>query len=86
MLKLLRSQEVESRLGIKHSKRAQLVVDGLLPRPIRLAPNDAKWPAHEIDQIIAARISGIDDQGICELVEQLHAERASLLARVRQAA
>lgn len=48
---------------------------GLLPPPVKLGPNTAAWPEHEIEAIDAARIAGADECAIRELVKSIVAKR-----------
>jgi prophage regulatory protein len=41
---------------------------GLLPPPVKLGPRRSGWPAHEIQQIFAARAAGWDENNIRALV------------------
>lgn len=52
----------------------------LWTKPVSLGPRAVGWPAHEIDALNAARISGKTDAQIRELVESLHTKRKELMA------
>jgi hypothetical protein len=81
---LSNGRAVEEALAVKHSKRNQLVRDGLLTSPIQRSATDHVWPTSEINQIAAAIVAGLPDDEMRALVSNLHAERKSLLDKVRK--
>ena len=80
MARILRLSTVLDRTGKTRSPLYADMAAGLFVRPIKLSARAAGWPEHEIDQIIAARISGADDKGIRKLVQRLHEARKTAVA------
>jgi prophage regulatory protein len=75
MTTILRLPDVKQRTGKARSTIYAECAGGLFPRPIRLGQRAVGWPAHEVDQILAARIAGASDTAIRQLVAQLTAQR-----------
>jgi predicted DNA-binding transcriptional regulator AlpA len=48
---------------------------GLMPKQIKLGPRSSGWVADEVRAVIAARIAGVDADGIKMLVNRLHEDR-----------
>lgn len=86
MLHIFRRPEVLSRMGVTDSGLDRAIRDGFVPPPVKLSPDPTRravgWPAHEVDQIIAARIEGMDPESTRELVARLLLLRHSTLAMV----
>lgn len=59
------------RFGCKRGKWYESIQHGLMTPPIKLGPRFARWPEHEVDAIVRARISGADDASVRELVGEL---------------
>ena len=80
MLQISRRPELVKRMGLTDSGLDRAIRDGFVPPPVKLSPDPARravgWPAHEIDQIIAARIEGLDPEAARELVAKLLVRRA----------
>ena len=75
---LLRQPEARTRCACgSRSAWYRWIADGLAPRPVRIGPNTAAWPAAEIDALIAARLAGADDAAVRALVAELHAARTA---------
>lgn len=72
---LLRIQRVIQETGNCESLVRRNARLGLFTKPVKVGPRAAAWPAHEVRAIVAARVAGIPDAGIRELVCQLHASR-----------
>ena len=51
------------------------IKDGLCTKPIKMGPRSVAWLADELEQIRAARVAGLPDRDIKELVQRLHEER-----------
>ena len=68
----LRRQYPRSRSTIYGDIRA-----GRFTPPVALGPRCSAWPAHEVDQILAARAAGASDRQIRQLVTRLVAERST---------
>ena len=77
-LTLLRAEAVCVRRG---RSRSQLYVDvraGVMTPPVRLRGGKlSAWPAHEVDALNAAEISGASDGELRALVRQLVEQRAA---------
>ena len=75
---LLRQPEARTRCACRsRSAWYRWIAEGLAPRPVRIGPNTAAWPAAEIDALIAARIAGADDAAVRELVAEMNAARTA---------
>ena len=72
---ILRMPDVMTRTGKSRSTVYAEYAAGLFPRPIRLSQRAVGWPAHEVDEILTARIAGASDDAIRRLVAQLTAQR-----------
>lgn len=72
---ILRLPGVMARTGKSRSTIYAECAAGLFPRPVRLGQRAVGWPAHEVDQILSARIAGASDDAIRRLVVQLTAQR-----------
>jgi predicted DNA-binding transcriptional regulator AlpA len=84
MLQLIRRPELVCRLGLTDSALDRAIRDGFVPPPIKLSPDPTRravgWPAHEADEVIAARIAGLDPEATRELVADLVERRANAAA------
>lgn len=81
-LQLLRLREARGKTGDSRSPFYSNVSEGLFPRPVKIGRRAVAWPAHEVDQIIAARIRGESPAAIKRLVQQLHEARATTTAEL----
>lgn len=77
---ILRIPAAKSRSGYSRSTIYLRIAQGLWTKPVSLGPHAVGWPAHEIDSLNAARISGKTDAEIRELVQSLHTKRKTLMA------
>ena len=68
------------RRGCKRAKFYDDIRQGLMCPPIRIGPRFARWPEHEVDAVVRARISGADDAAIRTLVDELLAQRREVAA------
>ena len=82
ILRVIRMNEVETRIGDSHSGAYVKVADGLLPKPVRIGARSVGIPEHELQAVIAARIAGKSDEEIRALVAALMASREELFARI----
>lgn len=84
MLKIIRRPELLKRAGFTDSGLDRAIRDGFVPPPIKLSPDPTRravgWPAHEIDEIIAARIAGLDPNATRTLVAGLVERRLNAVA------
>ncbi|WP_439115267.1 helix-turn-helix transcriptional regulator [Hydrogenophaga sp.] len=76
---ILRIPAAKTRSGYSRSTIYLRIAQGLWTKPVRLGPRAVGWPAHEIDALNAARISGKTDAQIRELIESLHIKRKELM-------
>ena len=75
---LLRQPKARTRCACgSRSAWYRWIAEGLAPRPVKIGPNTAAWPAAEIDALIAARLAGADDAAVRALVAELHAARTA---------
>lgn len=51
---------------------------GLFIRGVKVGGRCVAWPAHEVDQLNAARVAGWSEQKIRDLVRKLESQRAEL--------
>lgn len=59
-----------------------LIRAGLWTKPVPIGQRSVGWPDDEVRALCAARIAGMADDEIRELVKRLHAKRTELLAWV----
>lgn len=78
MARILKLPTVLDRKGGSRSKTYVEMEQGLFPRPIKLGLRAVGWPEHEVEQVIAARIAGVDDTKLRKLVQRLHEARTAL--------
>ena len=68
MLRLPRSCEITGR---KPGSFYLDIKNGLMVPPVRIGPNAAAWPAHELEAINRAKIAGATEDEIRALVRRL---------------
>lgn len=78
MLSMMRLPQVEAKYGRKRSSIYSDVKHGLLPKPISLGLRTVGWPEHEIEAVLAARVSGKSEAEIHQLVSKLELQRKEL--------
>lgn len=71
MTYLERLKKVLDRTGYGRSTLYQQVADGLFPPPVHLGKRTAGWISSEVDDVLAARIQGKDEEEIRVLVRTL---------------
>jgi prophage regulatory protein len=59
-----------------------LIRDGLWTKPVAIGQRSVGWPDDEVRALCAARISGLTESEIRELVNRLHKKRAGFLVDV----
>ena len=75
---ILRRRQVQTASGYSRSTLYSRMADGLWPKPVPLGPRAVGWPAREVKALNEARIAGLTDSAIRDLVQQLEtARRAS---------
>lgn len=72
---ILRRRVVEAESGYSRSTIYLRITQGLWPRPISLGARAVGWPASEVAALNAARIAGLSDAKIRQLVVDLVAAR-----------
>jgi len=76
---ILRMRVTLQRTGESRSGHYKNIQDGLFTRPVKIGTRASGHPEHEVEAIIAARIAGMSDDEIRELVKKLEANRKSAL-------
>ena len=72
---ILRLPAVKAESGASRSTIYLRIQQGLWPKPVRLGPRSVGWPASEVAAINTARIAGMTDSEIRNLVIKLEAAR-----------
>lgn len=62
-------------IGISRSSLYQQINDGLFVSPIKLGKRSVAWLPTEVDTILSARIAGLSEKSIKEIVSNLHLKR-----------
>jgi len=66
---------LERRGGRSRSAHYQDIDDGLWTPPVRIGKRTVGWPSDETDRLVAARVAGLSDEEIRQLVRRLLYER-----------
>jgi prophage regulatory protein len=74
-LRLIDKAACSAKRGTGHSALYVDIRRGLWTKPVKIGKRGSRWPEHEADAIIAARVAGKSDADIRELVATLHAQR-----------
>lgn len=74
-IRLERRPQVELRSGLRRSTLYDQIKSGTFPPPIQIGPRAVAWVADEVDAILSARVAGVREIGIRELVEKLVRDR-----------
>jgi len=72
---MLRRRQVERELGVSRSAIYRQMLDGVLPRPVKVAPKRVGWIRAEVDAVCQARIAGASHDALRILVTQLQRDR-----------
>lgn len=72
---IIRLPSLKTRLGLSRSSVYNQVASGLLPKPISIGARAVGWIDFEIQKIIDARINGLPETKIKELVIGFHEDR-----------
>lgn len=72
---ILRRRQVEAESGYSRSTIYLRIAQGLWPRAISLGARAVGWPASEVSALNSARIAGLSDNQIRQLVVDLVAAR-----------
>jgi prophage regulatory protein len=73
--------EVIQRLRRSRSSIYSDMERGVFPKPIKLGLRSVGWLTSEVDTIIEARIAGLDEDEIRDLVELVVKDRSTLRTR-----
>ena len=61
-----------------HASIYNAINAGLFTKPVQIGERSVGWPSEEVAAINAARIAGMSNSEIHELVQRLHAKRHEL--------
>jgi len=75
---ILRLPNIKAITGLSRSTIYLRIAQGVFTKPVSLGGRAVGWPAHDIEALNAARISGKCDLEIRELVAQLEAARKAV--------
>lgn len=84
-MQFYRVQDICNKYGGQARARSTVYMDraeGLLPEPVKLGARAVGFPAHEVDQVMAARAAGATTEQIKALVKRLMAQRSKRLAEL----
>ena len=59
-----------------------LIRDGLWTKPVPIGQRSVGWPDDEVRALCAARIGGMTESDIRNLVNRLHARRQEMMAKI----
>lgn len=80
---ILRMPAVKAETGHRsHASIYNAIREGLFTKPVLIGQRSVGWPDVEVQAICTARIAGLSEAEIRELVGRLHARRAELLASI----
>ena len=78
-MSILRIEAVKAETGHRsHASIYNAINIGLFTKPVRIGQRSVGWPSDEVQAINAARIAGMTDAAIKDLVTRLHAKRSEL--------
>lgn len=80
-ISICRLPQVKASSGLARSTIYLRVSQGLFTKPIQIGGRAVGWPANEIDALNAARISGLSDDEIRQLVIRLESGRKAMSRR-----
>lgn len=78
---ILRLPAVKAETGASRSTIYLRIQQGLWPKPVKLGPRSVGWPASEIAALNSARIAGLEDSEIRDLVTRLESARKSAFSQ-----
>jgi prophage regulatory protein len=79
---ILRKPVVLTASGVSNSQLYDDIAKGMYPSPIKIRSRAVGWPADEVAAVNAARIAGLSDNQIKNLVEQLLGRRKQTFQEV----
>jgi len=74
-IKLIKKEAVLDKTAKKHSSLYSDIKLGLFPSSIKIGPRAVAWIEHEVDSIIDARVKGLSETDIRDLVTEIHGFR-----------
>ena len=78
---IVRLPAVKAETGWRsHASIYNAINAGLFTKPVNIGQRSVGWPDDEVKALCAARIAGLPDDQIRELVNTLHSKRAERLA------
>ncbi|MBE2263412.1 MAG: AlpA family phage regulatory protein [Burkholderiaceae bacterium] len=78
-MKILRMQAVKAETGHRsHASIYNAVRAGTFTKPVQIGLRAVGWPADEVSAINLARVAGMSEDQLRQLVIHLHAKRAEL--------
>ena len=78
-MSIMRMEAVKTETGHRsHATIYNAINAGLFTKPVRIGQRSVGWPSDEVQAINTARIAGMPDGAIRELVTRLHAKRSEL--------
>lgn len=78
---IVRLPAVKAETGWRsHASIYNAINAGLFTKPVNIGQRSVGWPDDEVKALCAARIAGLSDDEIRELVNTLHSKRAERLA------
>ena len=79
-MSILRMPAVKAETGHRsHASIYNAIKAGLFTKPVQIGERSVGWPSEEVAAINAARISGMSNSEIQELVQRLHAKRHEMI-------
>ena len=75
---ILRLPEIKRNTGLSRSTIYLRITQGAFTKPVTLGGRAVGWPAHEVEALNAARISGKSDAEVRDLVTTLEAARKAV--------
>ena len=73
--------EVLAQTGDRKSKTYDDIVRGVFPKPVKIG-RASRWPHHETQAVVRARVSGASEDEQRLLVRSLHEQRKRLMPRL----
>lgn len=78
-MKILRLETVKVATGHKsHTSIYSAIKKGLFTVPVRIGLRSVGWPDYEVVALCQARVAGLSDVAIRQLVSDLHASRKQM--------
>jgi prophage regulatory protein len=71
--------EVLTQYGVSKGTLNSQVKSGTFPPPVSIGARAIAWPSNEVDKVIRARVAGVCEDGLRELVRQIVNERKEVV-------